>query len=117
MRLLANENFHGKAVELLRSHGHDVLWIRTHSPGMKDRDVMELAAGEDRILITFDKDFGELAFRSAQSAVPGIILLRLSAPGPDEMADKIFSALQSQKDWKRLFSVIEDSRIRTRPLK
>jgi len=57
LHLLANENFPAQAVEALRLRGHDLLWIRTDAPGSKDQDVLARASAEDRILLTFDKDF------------------------------------------------------------
>ncbi len=63
MRFLANENFPADAVSALRDQEHDVAWIRTDSPGISDLEVLDRAQREDRILITFDKDFGEPAFR------------------------------------------------------
>jgi predicted nuclease of predicted toxin-antitoxin system len=63
MRLLANENFPGVAVEALRNRGHDVVWIRTDAPGSGDREVLARAAAETRTVVTFDKGFGALAFR------------------------------------------------------
>ena len=63
MRLLANENFPRIAVEALRARGHDVAWVRTDIPGASDQDVIHRAVAENRVLVTFDKDFGELAFR------------------------------------------------------
>jgi predicted nuclease of predicted toxin-antitoxin system len=44
--------------------GEDVLWIRAEAPGISDEQVLAPAQAEDRLLITFDKDFGELAFRA-----------------------------------------------------
>jgi predicted nuclease of predicted toxin-antitoxin system len=61
MRFLANENFAGAAVQALAAAGHDVAWVRTAAPGMVDPDVLAWAVREGRILLTFDKDFGELA--------------------------------------------------------
>ena len=61
MRLLANENVPKSAVDALRSHGHDVAWVRTDRPGATDVDVLSKAVLETRVLLTFDKDFGELA--------------------------------------------------------
>ena len=63
MRLLANENFPGLAITALRSHRHDVVWIREDSPGISDHNALSRATAEGRILMTFDKDFGELVFR------------------------------------------------------
>ena len=65
MRLLADENFPGAAVAALEAAGHDVVWVRTEAPGTIDSDVLAWAAREERILLTFDKDFGELARGSA----------------------------------------------------
>jgi len=61
MRFLANENFPGQAVEALRAAGHDVAWIHADAPGSPDELVLARAAREAAVLLTFDKDFGELA--------------------------------------------------------
>jgi predicted nuclease of predicted toxin-antitoxin system len=61
MRFLADENFPGDAVTSLRSVGHDVVWIRTEAPGTTDQDVLARSLEDARVLLTFDKDFGELA--------------------------------------------------------
>src|SRR5262249_3305462 len=68
MRFLANENFPGDAVTQLKAAGHDIVWVRTAAPGMKDEDVLAWAAREARIVLTFDKDFGELAWRTGLPA-------------------------------------------------
>ena len=70
MRLLANENFPGPAVDALRAAGHDVLWARLDMPGADDPTILGRAQHEQRIVLTFDKDFGDLAFTmgSRQSA-------------------------------------------------
>ena len=61
MRFLANENFPGNAVAALKAAGHDIVWVRTAAPGSKDKDILAWAEQEARVLLTFDKDFGELA--------------------------------------------------------
>ncbi|MGL5034589.1 MAG: DUF5615 family PIN-like protein, partial [Microcystaceae cyanobacterium] len=86
MRFLANENFPLDAVEALRQNGHDVVWIRMESPGISDPEVLSHAQAENRILLTFDKDFGELAFRSKLPASVGIILFRIKAPSGSVVA-------------------------------
>jgi predicted nuclease of predicted toxin-antitoxin system len=68
MRFLANENFPGAAVIALESAGHDVVWVRVAAPGATDPDVLAWAAHEERILLTFDKDFGELARKIGATA-------------------------------------------------
>jgi predicted nuclease of predicted toxin-antitoxin system len=89
MRFLANENFPLDAVEALRQNGHDVVWIRVESPGISDPEVLSRAQAENRILLTFDKDFGELAFRSKLPASVGIILFRIKAPSGAVLAEKV----------------------------
>ena len=112
MRLLANENLPGDAINALRQFGHDVLWIRTEAPGLGDAEVLEWAQRDRRILIAFDKDFGELAFRSKLPAESGIILLRIAARSPSVVARAIVASLASRDDWAGHFAVIEDDRIR-----
>ncbi len=116
MRLLANENFPGEAVEALRARGHDVVWARIESPGMPDPDVLKRAIGENRILITFDKDFGALAFRAKPPVAAGIVLFRITTRSPSFVADLAVTALESRADWANHFSVVEEARIRMTPL-
>lgn len=116
MKILANENFPGSAVEALRQHGHDVAWVRTDSPGIADPEVMARAAAETRLLVTFDKDFGELAFRERQFAAAGIVLFRVIPDSPAWIADFATSVLESRSDWAGHFSVVEERRVRMTPL-
>jgi predicted nuclease of predicted toxin-antitoxin system len=116
MRFLANENFPKEAVVALRTAGHDVTWIRTTAPGSDDQTVLKLAQSENRVLITFDKDFGELAFRSKLPASCGIVLFRITASSPSHVADVAVNVLGSRADWAGNFAVIEDRRLRIVPL-
>ena len=112
MRLLANENFPRVAVEALRERGHDVTWVRTDSPGSSDEEVIHRAAAEDRILITFDKDFGELAFRSGLFSSSGVILFRISQDSPAHIARVSVGVLDRPVDWAGKFSVVHENGIR-----
>ncbi len=116
MLLLANENLPYDAIAALRESGHDVLWIRTEAPGSSDSAILARAQAEERILITFDKDFGELAFRSGLPASCGIILFRIPAPSSSYVARVAVAAIGSRTDWAGHFAVIEEHRIRMRPL-
>ena len=117
MRLLANENFPRKAVDALRSFGHNVLWARTDMPGASDLEVLARSQAESRILLTFDKDFGELAFRIGLPSECGIILLRIVMADPRSIGALVVSLLNSREDWAGNFSVIDETRTRMRPLK
>lgn len=116
MRLLANENFPGDAIMALRQRGHDVVWVRTDAPGSRDIEILARAQREDRIVVTFDKDFGELAFRFGLPASSGIILFRISAPSSAYVARVAVAALESRADWAGHFAVVEERRIRMTPL-
>lgn len=116
MRILANENLPRVAVAALRARGHDVNWVRTSAPGASDREVLKAAITEARLLVTFDKDFGELVFREGISGSHSIVLLRITLTSPSQLANAIVRAMESRTDWAGHFSVIEDDRIRMVPL-
>ena len=116
MRLLANENVPAAAVDALRSARHDVAWVRLDGPGSTDEVVLAWASREGRTVLTFDKDFGELAFRARLPATAGVILARLRAASPAALAVRLVQALDSRSDWAGQFAVIESDRIRLRPL-
>lgn len=116
LEFLADENFPLDAVVALRSAGYDVTWILTDSPGIDDISVLAQAQAEDRILLTFDKDFGELAFSRRHSATSGVVLFR-SMPGSSrETAEFVVDVIVSRQDWQGHFSVVDTRRIRMRPL-
>ena len=89
MRLCANENIPEDCVIRLRQTGHDVLWIREAAPGMPDNAVLARALAEGRLLITFDKDFGELVFRRGAKASHGIVLFRTAQPSAAVVAERV----------------------------
>ena len=116
MRLCANENIPEDCVLRLRQSGHDVLWIREAAPGSPDHDVITRAAAEGRLLITFDKDFGELVFRRGATASCGVVLFRIAQPSAAVVAERIGAVLESRDDWGGHFSVVDDLTIRMRRL-
>ena len=92
MRWLVDECVDAALVELLRELGHDAIYMSDVEPRATDAEVMRRAVNEDRLVLTEDKDFGELVFRQAKP-VPGLILLRIE------------SARRSLK-WPRLLAAI-----------
>jgi len=80
MRFLADENFPKAAVDALARAGHDVVWIGTIASGTPDAEVFRWAARENRIILTFDKDFGEIARGGGLPADCGVVLFRLPMP-------------------------------------
>jgi hypothetical protein len=116
MRWLCDENVPRHLVDVLRRDNHDVAWVGEFSPGIPDQDVLALAAGQRRICLTFDKDFGELAANHVLPADSGVVLVRIPVrPGP-ATAKAIVAMLNSRSDWQGHFSVLEPGRIRMRQL-
>ena len=114
MRFLADENFPGPAVAALVDLGHDV--ARTAVPGASDKDALAQCARENRILLTFDKDFGDLARNTALPATCGVILFRMPMPPVAEIGSRLATAIEARADWAGHFSVIEPGRVRMRKL-
>jgi predicted nuclease of predicted toxin-antitoxin system len=117
MRILADENIPRCVVEALRRENHDAAWVPEDAPGAADHKVLARAHDERRLLLTFDKDFGELAFRKGLPASScGVILLRGGAVSPARLAEKVAAVPRSRSDWAGHFSVIEEDRVRMTPL-
>jgi predicted nuclease of predicted toxin-antitoxin system len=85
MRFIVDECTGPEVARWLRQNLHDVSSIYEESRGLDDEGVLQKAFAEDRILITNDKDFGEMVFREGR-AHKGIILLRLE---DERVANKI----------------------------
>ena len=78
LRFLADESCDFAVVRALRSEGHDVLAVSEFQQRSIDRELMELAKADNRILLTEDKDFGWLVF-VAHKKSPGVVLIRFPA--------------------------------------
>lgn len=103
-------------VSALEQAGHEVAWVRTAAPGISDDEVLAWAAREDRILVTFDKDFGKLAARAAKPEGGGVILIRVPAPRSEAAGRQFAERIKARQDWFGNFSVIEPARVRMRRL-
>lgn len=116
MRLLVNENVTGTVIEKLRQRGHDVFSVKESMRSEADDVILARAQAEERIVVTRDKDFGELAFRARLPSSCGVILFRLSGPDPDTDNQRMLEVIESRTDWTGHFSVVSDDRIRMRPM-
>src|SRR5262245_7506760 len=116
MRFLADENVSKLVVDRLRASSFEVISIREIRSGAQDKTVLEAASSEDCILITEDRDFGELLIRQ-QLQVRGMILLELDRLSNSAEADLVAEIVAAHRE--KLFGnpiVIEPARIRVRPL-
>jgi predicted nuclease of predicted toxin-antitoxin system len=87
MRFLADENVPNGIVEELIAGFHDVQWAAKLTPGALDIEILRRAAVDDRILLTFDTDYGDLAHSVETTVKPaGIILIRSPCRGRETLA-------------------------------
>jgi predicted nuclease of predicted toxin-antitoxin system len=116
MRLLADENIPGSVVRELRSRGHDVLAVKESMRGQDDSFILARAQADSRLVVTQDKDFGELAFRFGLPAQCGVILFRLAGVDPSADNKRMVSVIESRTDWAGQFAVATSDRVRVRAL-
>lgn len=115
MKLLANENFPIASVYYLREKGFDIISISEGLSGIMDRDVMELAQKENRLVLTFDRDYGELIFKHNLRPEKGVLYLRLDKYEPDEPGRIVEKLLIEAKIASgRVLTVFDGSFIRQR---
>ncbi len=107
MRLLADENFPRSIVETLRSQGHDILWARIDCSGLADRALLELAEGDDRLILTLDKDFWQIGLqRPVALRRCGVILFRVFPSIPENLEPLVGSTLRARHPWIGNVSVV-----------
>lgn len=112
MRFLADESCDFAVVRSLRDAGHDVLAIAEIHRGASDEEVIDLAASEHRILITEDKDFGQLVFAAARTN-SGVVFVRFPVAARDSLAATVLELVSSRAETLySCFVVVEPGRIR-----
>jgi predicted nuclease of predicted toxin-antitoxin system len=116
MRFIVNEDVTGTVIHEIRQRGHDALSAKESMRSEPDEATLARAQAELQIVVSHDKDFDELAFRSKLPASCGIILLRLSGADPEMDNGRILESLERRTGWTGHFSVVTDERIRMRPL-
>ncbi|MBN3927905.1 DUF5615 family PIN-like protein [Nostoc sp. NMS4] len=116
MKFLGDENLDWQIVERLRLDGHEALYVVEMQPGIPDDEVLNLANNESAILLTSDKDFGELVFRLCRIAA-GVVLIRLFGLSSNDRAEIIANAINEHADeLLGAFTVISSKSIRIRKI-
>lgn len=116
MRMIMNENIPKTVIQQLRVRGHDVVSVKESLCGEPDDVILARAQSEQRLVVTQDKDFGELTFSRKLPATCGIILFRLSGSDPESDNRRMLDVIDSREDWPGHFAVVTERRIRIRPL-
>lgn len=113
---LADECCDDGMVKYLREKGYDVLYIQESKSGITDSQVLSEAYQEKRILITEDKDFGELVYR-LKKPVYGVILLRFNPLEKEKKIERIIDLITNHSSrLKGNFLVLDSEKTRIRPL-
>ena len=117
MRLLADENIPLDTVRALRSAGHDVHSATESGAGAADLTHVERAIREGRLIVTFDRDFGDMAVRGSKKPTGGVLLLRFT-PRSTEHVTELLTGLLARNDvtWVGNLSVVDETHVRQRPI-
>lgn len=115
--LLADENFPKRSYEYLQDRGYDIKHITSEGfASITDEEVIEIALSENRIIVTFDSDFGELIFRKGYKP-SGVLFFRWKNFRPQQPGEFIDQLLSNQQVTIRGFlTVISEQTIRQRKI-
>jgi predicted nuclease of predicted toxin-antitoxin system len=114
MIFFADESIDRQIIERLRKDGHQVLDITELDPGISDDKVLSMANESNAILLTADRDFGDLVFRQRRLA-NGIVLIRLAGLSSTKKAELTSSMLDKHAiEIQGAFSVLTPASIRIR---
>lgn len=116
MKFLVDVGVSNKVEEYLFAEGHDTKCIRKIDPRLRDSEIINIAAMENRIIVTMDKDFGELVFKTGR-VHSGILLLRLESENSEEKVKIVNSIIQNySKELVNNFCVFQNGRLRIRKI-
>jgi predicted nuclease of predicted toxin-antitoxin system len=114
MKLIADEGVDKPIVDALRNHGFDVLYILEDYRSADDDFILALSDSLNAVLLTQDKDFGELVFRLKRAHF-GVVLIRLQGYTPEAKASIVlYHLLHHQDNLIQAFTVIQPNAIRIR---
>lgn len=114
MNLVADESVDKPIVDRLRQDGHKVLYVAELEPGLDDDAVLRQANRNDTLLITADKDFGDLIFRVGEISA-GVVLIRLAGISAEAKAGTVSSVIGDRgRELHSAFSVISPGIVRIR---
>ena len=107
MKFITDEDLGVRVPKFLKSLGFDVIAAAQMARGKPDIDILEIANDQNRILITLDKDFGELVFKE-KLIHSGVLFLRLRDESVENKKRVLLQELKSHKDHQGNFIVIRE---------
>ena len=114
MKLLLDTCVWGGAKKTLASSGHDVVWTGDWAEDPGDEEILAIANNEDRILVTLDKDFGEIAIVKRKPHSGILRLVNLSAINQGIVCLRVIEEYGKVLQSGAIITV-EPGRIRIRP--
>lgn len=116
MKLLADENVPLGTVTVLRRSGADVLAVAEVAPGATDEDVLRLGRTQGRVIVTFDRDYGDLLFRRNLMPPTGVLYLRFVPDSAEQLAAQVMELMASGVRLDGWFTTVSGNGIRQRPI-
>ena len=115
MNILADESVDRQVVDRLRAEGHDVVYIAEIEPSVSDDVVFDRANEKSALLLTTDKDFGEIVYQKGRLISDGIVLIRLSGLAPETKASIVVEAVKLRgAEFAKHFTVLSPGKLRIR---
>jgi predicted nuclease of predicted toxin-antitoxin system len=115
VNILADESVDQPVVDRLREDGHHVLAIAEMQPSIPDDAVLTIANQQEALLLTADKDFGELVFRQCRVSA-GVLLIRLAGLSPATKAMLVSAVVREHAtELSQAFTVVSPGMVRIRP--
>jgi predicted nuclease of predicted toxin-antitoxin system len=112
-RLLADEHIPNSTISALREAGHDVVAASQEYRASPDRTLLAIGEREQRLLITFDRDFGVLLFAERVPQTTGVLFLRLMSQSHRSVTPALMPIVESSLEFLGYFTVIREDRVRS----
>lgn len=115
MKFLANENFQFASAQYLLNHNFDITAVGTDYPGISDEKIIEIAIHENRTILTFNSDYGELIFKNNFQPSAGVIYIRVLPKTPESTGQLIREIVALDNlNFEQALTVIDSNGIRQR---
>lgn len=117
MQFLANENFPKPSISLLREMGFYAISVAEDFLGLTDEQVLSTAVQNDLVVLTFDRDYGELLFRYRMLSVAGVVYFRDVGQNPSSAGEALKSYLNEGRKLENFFTVFDSGGVRQRKIR
>jgi predicted nuclease of predicted toxin-antitoxin system len=115
LKILADECVHEDLIEAIRGEGFDVLNVRELAQGASDENVFELAMKQKRVLLTFDREFGNIFIYDIKNSF-GVVIILIGQLKKEEIIKYTTTFLKSElaKNMKKKLAIIGKKKVRIR---